>query len=128
MRVGLDRNTGEVLTGWSECAQSLDCIARTAIGSLVLNRSFGSNAPGLQDRPQNKPTIARYFTAIARAYRKWEPGFRLTRITPFRLGGDGVAGFDISGVFYPNGHLGDFSNPEGKSVRVATAGMIVVGP
>jgi uncharacterized protein len=126
MRVGLDRNTGAVLTGWDECAQSLACIAETAIGALVLNRAFGSNAPDMVDRPGNKPQIAAYFTAIARAYRKWEPGFRLTKITLVSLV-PGRALFDIAGVFYPNGHLGDYSNPEGKSVRVAAAGMISVG-
>ncbi|MBB4199053.1 hypothetical protein GGD83_002864 [Rhodoblastus sphagnicola] len=127
MRVGLDSNTGETLTGWDECAQSLNCIAQTAIGSLVLNRTFGSDIPDLLDRPQNSPTIGRYFTALARAFRAWEPGFRLTKITPTRLGSDGGVGFDIAGVFYPNGHLGDYSNPQGQSVQVAPAGMIAVG-
>jgi len=126
MRVGLDRRTGEVLTGWDECAQSLGCIAETAIGSLVLNRQFGSDIPGLQDRPQNGATLGDYFTALARAFAAWEPAFRLTKITPVRLGGDGVAGFDIAGIFYPNGHLGDYSNPQGQVVRVAPAGMIKV--
>jgi len=126
MRAGLDRNTGEALTGWAECAQSISCIAQTAIGSLVLNRTFGSNIPALQDRPQNIATIGQYFVAIADALLKWEPGFRLTKITPIKLGADGVAAFDIAGIFYPNGHLGDFSAPEGKSVTVAPAGLIKV--
>jgi len=127
MRVGLDRTTGELLTGWDECAQSLQCIAQTAIGSLVLNRTFGSDISDLIDKPQNTATIAKYFTALARAFHEWEPGFRLTKITPTRLGSDGVVAFDIAGVFYPNGHLGDYSNPQGETVQVAPAGMISVG-
>jgi len=125
MRVGLDRKTGAVLTGWDECAQSIGVIVTTAIGSLVLNRDFGSGAPDLVDRPGNRQMIAAYFTAIARALRKWEPGFRLTKVTLVGLV-PGLASFDIAGVFYPNGHLGDYSNPEGKTVSVAAAGVITV--
>jgi phage baseplate assembly protein W len=126
MRVGLDRNTGAVLTGWDECAQSIGCIAETAIGSLVLNRDFASTCRELVDRPGNKQQITAYFTAIARALRKWEPGFRLSKVTLASLV-PGRALFDIAGVFYPSGHLGDYSNPEGKTVSVAVAGMITVG-
>jgi uncharacterized protein len=126
MRVGLDRNTGEMLTGWDECAQSISVICSTAILSLVLNRPFGSNCPNLVDRPGNKQSIGQYFTAIGRALRKWEPGFRLTKVTLVSLT-PGVAAFDIAGVFYPNGHLGDYSNPQGVAVSVAPAGLIVVG-
>lgn len=126
MRVGLDRKTGAVLTGWDECSQSIGCIAETAIGSLVLNRDFGSKCPELVDRPGNRQQIGAYFTAIARALRKWEPGFRLSKVTLVSLV-PGRALFDIAGVFYPNGHLGDYSNPQGKTVSVAAAGMIMVG-
>lgn len=126
MRVGLDRNTGAVLTGWDECAQSIAVISETAIGSLVLNRDFGSDVPGQVDKPGNMRQIAVYFTAIARALRKWEPGFRLTKVTLVGLT-PGLASFDIAGVFYPNGHLGDYSNPQGEQVSVAAAGMIQVG-
>lgn len=126
MRVGLDRTTGEVLTGWDECAQSINCIVETAIASLVLNRDFGSGARDLIDRPGNRQQIAAYYTTIARALRKWEPGFRLTRVSLTSLS-PGLAAFDIAGVFYPNGHLGDYSNPQGVAVQVAPAGMISVG-
>lgn len=126
MRVGIDRNTGAVLTGWDECAQSINCIVETAIGSLVLNRDFGSKCRELVDRPGNRQQITAYFTAISRALRKWEPGFRLTKVALVSLV-PGLALFDIAGVFYPNGHLGDYSNPEGVAVSVAAAGMISVG-
>lgn len=119
MRVGVDRNSGELLTGWDECAQSIAMIAETAIGSLPLARDFGSNGPMLLDRPMTPPTIMDHFMAIAEALRKWEPGYRLRQVTVNRLGGDGVAGFIVSGDFYPNGHLGDYSVVEnGRGVDV----------
>jgi phage baseplate assembly protein W len=80
MRTGLDRNTGEVLEGWDECAQSIGVIGSTAIRSLVLNRPFGSDCPGLVDKPGNSQSVGRYFTAIGRALRLWEPGFRLDKV------------------------------------------------
>ncbi len=109
MRTGIDRRTGKVLTGWDHCAQSITIIVSTAIGSRTLARSFGSDAPALQDRPQADGPIMDHFMAIAEALRKWEPGFRLKRVDVVRLGADGVAGFRPVGDFYPNGHLGDYS-------------------
>jgi phage baseplate assembly protein W len=109
MRTGVDRETGEILQGWDECRQSIGVIVTTARGSLVLNRDFGADAPGLQDRPQSRPSIMDHFMAIAEALRKWEPGFRLRRVSVVSLGPDGRAAFAITGDFYPDGHRGDFS-------------------
>jgi phage baseplate assembly protein W len=109
MRTGVDRNTGKVLTGWDHCAQSILDIVTTAIGSRVLARAYGSDAPNLIDRPQNPTSIAAHWSAIAEALRKWEPGFRLKKVGATQLGADGVAGFTLTGDFYPNGHLGDYS-------------------
>ncbi|MGD0642173.1 MAG: GPW/gp25 family protein [Roseiarcus sp.] len=109
MRTGVDRNTGAVLTGWDHCLQSILDIVSTAIGSRVIARAYGSNAPDLIDRPQTPPAIVAHFSAIAEALRLWEPGFRLKQISATRLGPDGVAGFALAGDYYPNGHLGDYS-------------------
>ncbi|MGO8738628.1 GPW/gp25 family protein [Rhodoblastus sp.] len=127
MRVGLDRNTGEVLTGWDECAQSIEVIATTAIKSLVLNRPFGSDIPDLIDKPGNSQAVTAFFTAIGRALRKWEPGFRLSNVKVLALGPDGIAQFQVSGIFYPNGQLGDYSNPQGQSVTLAPTGIVTAG-
>ncbi len=122
MRAGIDARTGAVLTGWDECAQSIGLIARTAIGSLVLGRSFGSDAPSLQDAPQNQLAIMDHFMAIAEALRKWEPGYRLTNVKVLRLGADGVAIFQLTGVFYPNALSGDYSTVQtGAGVEVVGA-------
>ncbi|MBY6244139.1 baseplate assembly protein [Methylosinus sp. Sm6] len=122
MRVGVDRHTGEVLTGWAECAQSIGVIATTAVGSLVLDRAFGSQAPGLQDRPMTGRSIVDHFMAIAEGLREFEPGFRLRKLGVERMGGDGVIALVIRGDFYPNGHLGDYSLVEpDKAVNVLAA-------
>lgn len=115
MRTGTDRKTGAVLTGWAHCLQSIEVILSTAIGSVVMLRDFGSDAPSMQDRPASAVEIARLYMAAAEALRKWEPGFRLTQIRAVRLDNAGAADFELSGIYYPNGHLGDFTRPETKN-------------
>jgi len=97
------------LTGWDHCRQSIADIVTTAIGARVIARAYGSNVPALIDRPQNPATLIAHYAAIAGALRKWEPGFKLTSVQATQLGADGVAGISAVGVFYPNGHLGDYT-------------------
>lgn len=120
MRTGLDRRTGEVLTGWDECAQSIGVIVTTAIGSVTLARDFGSDGPPLLDRPMNRAAIFDHIMAIAEALRREEPGFRLTKVNVLSAGADGMIVLEQLGDFYPNGHLGDFSLVERN--RSASAG------
>ena len=120
MRSGIDRVTGEVLTGWAHCAQSIGVIATTRAGSLVMARDLGFDGD-LQDAPQNQVVVSRYIAAVAEALRVDEPGFRLTRMRPTRAGADGVIAFDVAGDFYPNALDGDFTAVErGVSARVLT--------
>jgi hypothetical protein len=58
------------------------------------------------------------FVALAAALRRFEPGFRLTRIVPERLGADGAAVLMLSGTYYPRGHLGDMSLAEDRDASV----------
>lgn len=119
MRVGLNRRTGEVLTGWDHCVQSICFIILTRIGSLIMLRAFGSLVPELQDNNATPQTIMRLYAAIAAALKAWEPGFRLTKIQLTRYGADGVFAFVLEGRFYPNGHLGDYTVFEPKQAVLA---------
>ncbi len=119
MRVGLNRRTGEVLTGWDHCVQSIAFIIRTRVGSLIMLRAFGSLVPELQDQNATPRTIMQVYAAIAAALKEWEPGFRLRKIQMTRWGADGVFAFVIEGVFFPRGHLGDYSVAEPKSAVLA---------
>lgn len=121
MRVGLNRRTGEVLTGWDHCVQSISFIIRTriGIGSLIMLRAFGSLVPELQDDNATPATIMRLYAAIAAALKAWEPGFRLTKIQMTRHGPDGVFAFILEGRFYPMGQVGDYSVFEAKRAVIA---------
>ncbi len=109
MRTGIDRNTGRVLTGWDHTAQSLMDIVQTAVGSRVLRRDCGFNGPAAIDAPMTERVLVAHFSALADAIRKWEPNFRLRRVQATQLGADGVAAFALTGDYYPNGYLGDWS-------------------
>jgi uncharacterized protein len=119
MRQGMDQTTGKILTGWDHCVQSIGVVLTTRIGSRVMRRAFGSEVRALQDRNPDQRTMLVVFVAMAAALRQWEPGFRLIKIVPERLGADGVAVFTLAGVFYPRGHLGDYSLREDRDARFA---------
>ena len=125
MRVGLNRRTGELLTGWEHCLQSIAFIIITRLGSLVMLRAFGSAVSDAQDRNATALRIMTIYAGVAAALRAWEPGFRLRTIQLTRAGADGVFAFVISGVFYPNGHLGDYSVAEAKEATLPIDGGIV---
>ena len=108
-RVGIDRNTGALLTGWAECQQALGVIMTTAVGTLPLARDFGSQCPSLVDRPMSGPNVTAYYMAIAEAIRKWEPCYRTRRVQVTKATPQGQISFVVAGDYYPNGLQGDFS-------------------
>lgn len=126
-RIGIDRQTGGVLTGWAHCAQSIAVIWSTMLNTLLFARDFGSNVPGLVDRPMSGRSIADVYVAGVEALRRDEPGFRPTRVSLVRAGADGVATFEIAGDFYPNGHLGDYSVKETVSTAVPWPAATALG-
>jgi uncharacterized protein len=125
----MDHRTGRIVTGWDHCVQSLALILTTRIGQRVMRRGFGSAALDLQDRTASPRLIMEIYVAVSDAIRQWEPGFRLRNIQLTRAGADGVFRFDMSGVFYPNGHLGDYSTREerstGLSLSESGAGVVL---
>lgn len=117
-RVGIDAATGQVLSGWPHCAQSIRTILSTAFRERFQRRYFGSSLPDLIDRPQNEETILDIYMAAAEAleprvvegHQCGEPGFVLLR-TILDASESGKVSLLLSGVFFEDGHLGDYSNP-----------------
>ncbi|WP_336800660.1 GPW/gp25 family protein [Kaistia sp. MMO-174] len=121
-RTGINRNTGKVIVGWAHCVQSIGVIISTRLESRLMRRTFGSLVPKLQDANASRRILLELYVAIADALAKWEPGFRLQTINLETGGRDGVFKFVLSGVFYPRGHLSDYSLSEPQSTLVtATA-------
>ena len=112
---GLNAKTGGPLAGWAHVSQSIGRILMTRIGSRVMFRDFGADVPKMIDANATPKVIMGFFVAIAEALDKWEPRFRLTHVALTRAGPDGKFTFQLTGVHFPRGHLGDYSVSEDRS-------------
>jgi phage baseplate assembly protein W len=113
-RFGVDRNTGKLIFGWAHCLQSLTVLVTTAFNTRVMRLDFGSKIPDLVDRPANSTIIMQWYVSIVSAITKWEPGYRVTNLALTKAGPDGGFTFELTGTFYPRGHLGDYTISELK--------------
>lgn len=119
---GIDKTTGRVLSGWSHVEQSLSVIFTTYFGERVLIRWFGSFVPKILGQRMTPPVVLKFWTAVCVAVDLWEPRFRITKILPAGTPEEmrvGTIGFTLEGVYYPRGHLGDFTaeGPRRVSIR-----------
>ena len=115
---GVSAATGKLLTDWQHVQQSITKILTTRLNTRVMRRDFGSELPDLIDAKMTGRNVLAVYSAAAAAIRKWEPRFqvksaRLTRLTP-----QGVVALDLFGLYFPRGHLGDFSIVENATARV----------
>ena len=114
--VGINRETGKVITGWPRTIQSIYTILSTELGDRVQRRDFGSGVPTLIDRPSNVEAVMDLYVAVAEALeprlmngRQYgEPCFALTRIQ-MKFSPTGETNIILDGIEYPNGHRGDFT-------------------
>lgn len=115
-RAGISRATGAMLYGWDHCVQSIGVILTTRVGSRVMRRAFGAGVKQLQDANATRRTFLEVYRAVHKALthpRYGEPGFRLLTIdVDASEGVSGTFKIILDGVFYPNGHLGDYSESE----------------
>jgi hypothetical protein len=115
---GLNRITGQLLDGWAHVEQSLNVLITTSLGSRVERRDIGSRLPRLVDSPISAHTLVDFYAATAGVIDKWEPRFRLTRVTMAEPE-NGHLSIVAEGIYFPRGHLGDFSIQEPKTVSVS---------
>ena len=120
---GLARSDGAPLTDWDHVAQSIAVILTTPIGSRVMRRDFGSELFDLVDAKMTQRTILAIYGAAATAIARWEPRFRLERAAITDATPDGKIGIALFGVYFPRGHLGDFSVSENATLRLVLPNM-----
>lgn len=119
LSTGIDRTTGKIISGFAHVEQSIGVLLTTRLNTRVMRRGVGSSAPDLVDAPISPMTLVDYFASIATAMKR-EPRFRITRmvVDPTTDAPAGRLVIAIQGVYYPRGHLGDFSVSEPKIASV----------
>jgi len=126
VRVGMNRQTGEMMVGWPHVRQSIWTIFMTRFHERVLRRWVGSFVPHILGELANEQVITRFFWAIASAIELWEPNYRITRIrVQTRKDGSlltsaeelrtGHLTHQTEGVYRPRAHLGD-ATPENRKI------------
>ncbi len=93
--IGMNATTGQAISGAARRAQSIGDILTTPIGTRTMRRDYGSMLFELIDRPLNVATAMLLRAATAIAIRRWEPAFRITRVT---LSGDAAQGEILIGI------------------------------
>lgn len=129
-RIGVNRHTGKMLTGWDHVVQSLTVIFHTRYHSRVIRRWVGSLVPHLLGESAVGRAITRFYWAVATAIDLWEPNYRIQQVhversadgrsltSPEELRRGEITTI-MDGVYRPRGHLGD-PTPENRKV----AGLI----
>lgn len=80
--LGTHKSTGRAVTGIVEhVRQSIADILTTPLTTRVIRREYGSLLPELIDHPLNEKNILRLYAATATAVMRWEPRFRISRIS-----------------------------------------------
>ena len=124
----IDRNTGKLISGLDDVWQSIGTILSTQLRSLVMARDFGSMLPRLVDAAVNVLSKIEIFAAVAGAINRInpetlfaeEPRFRIVRMLLIEESDlpNGNPVFEIQGLYYPRGHLGDFSEVYDAAGRI----------
>ena len=74
--MGLNQQTGTLLTGVPHLQQSIRDILTTPIGSRVMRRNYGSRLYELIDGPIHPGLFVLLYAATAEALAEWEPRIR----------------------------------------------------
>lgn len=118
--VGLDRETGSIITGWDHVVQSLQDIFLTNFGERTMREWYGSNVPVLLGQRNIVPKeIIDYFAELLAPIEQWEPRFRVTQIVPVKVTRDGQFHFYLDGEYRPRATFGDFTVEGSKRVNGA---------
>lgn len=116
--LGVSAVTGKRLSDWQHVEQSIGKILKTPIGARVMRRDFGSDLPDLVDQKMTPRNILAVYAAAATAIEKWEPRFRMKRGQVLSATAGGQLHLIVTGVYFPRGHLGDYSVSEDRTARV----------
>lgn len=79
--IGMNRETGALMSGDDHLAQSIGDILSTPIGTRPMRRDYGSLLFEMVDRPNNPATRLLCIMATAIALARWEPRLAIDQVT-----------------------------------------------
>ena len=96
--VGMDQNTGKILSGLEHLRQSIRIILSTPIGSRVMLPEFGSEVFYLVDARMTTANELRLYSATIDAIERWEPRIEVESVRLSSKSALGVISLDIVGI------------------------------
>lgn len=102
--IGMDRRTGQPLSGLDHLRQSIEDILTTPLGSRRYQPEYGSKLRRFVDLPVTAGWRSAVQAEVNRAIGRWEPRIRLesVRVTAVL---DGQITFSITGEYQGDGFL-----------------------
>ncbi|QRE74382.1 GPW/gp25 family protein [Methylobacterium aquaticum] len=108
-RQGIDARTGRPLAGAAHLAQSIEMIWATRLGELVMLLEFGANLRSHLAEDVTGALALEIYDDLTGAVERWEPEYRLREMQLVSLTRDGGLGLRHSGLYYPEGRLGNYA-------------------
>lgn len=112
---GIDRWTGQPLSGFAHVLQSVDLILDTDIGNTPTLREFGGGMRRLLGRKLTPDILALAAAVFALSITIWEPRLRVVKVSISPSADEirrGTVSFVMQVVYRPNGHLGDLTEEQ----------------
>lgn len=96
--IGVDRRTGQPLSGLDHLKQSIEDILTTPLGSRRMRPDYGSNLRRFVDLPVNEGWKSAVQAEVARALGHWEPRVQLERVKVISVL-EGQIGLELTGQY-----------------------------
>ncbi|UVJ45543.1 GPW/gp25 family protein [Pseudomonas sp. LS1212] len=78
--IGMDRRTGQPVSGLAHLRQSIEDILTTPLGSRRMRPEYGSKLRRFVDLPVSEGWKSAVQAEVARALSRWEPRLKLERV------------------------------------------------
>ncbi len=96
--IGVDRRTGQPLSGIEHLRQSIEDILSTPLGSRRMRPEYGSKLRRFVDLPVNDGWKSAVQAEVARALGRWEPRLKLERVRVTAVVGGQIT-FQLTGQY-----------------------------
>jgi len=106
--IGMDRHTGQPISGIQHLLQSLQVILSTPLGSRRERPEFGSKLRSYVDLPVNEGWKSAVQAEAARVIERWEPRVKLKSVRVLSVLG-GKINFTIAGEYEGDSFTGEVS-------------------